>query len=196
MLKSFFVFSAVFIVFQTFAYADVSSDSLVQGAIEQVGVTVRYDPSYKRIAYPGGDVSIHTGVCSDVVIRAYRKVGIDLQELVHKDMSSHFSDYPSKRIWGLERTDTNIDHRRVPNLQEFFARNGESFPLTRALENAMPGDVLTWRLPSGVPHIGMVSARRSGDGKRPLVVHNIGQGTREEDMAGEFLLTGWYRYLP
>ncbi len=137
-----------------------------------------------------------TGVCSDVVVRAYREVGIDLQKLIHEDMAKNFGAYPSKRIWGLKQPDKNIDHRRVPNLQTFFSRNGQILSSSDALVEARPGDILTWQLPSGVPHIGIVTDKRSSDGTRPLVVHNIGYGTLEEDTAGDFKITGWYRYVP
>ena len=176
-------------------YCDVSGSSLVQGAREQIGITVGYDPTYRSLSYPGGDVPSSTGVCTDVIIRAYRKVGVDLQKLVHEDMKASFSAYPSKRIWGLTTTDKNIDHRRVPNLQVFFSRKGRSLPVSRALSEALPGDIFTWDLPSGVPHIGIVSNKRSSDGSRPLVIHNIGSGAQEEDAAAEFRITGWYRYL-
>lgn len=166
---------------------------LVDASRTQIGVTLGYDPSYVRLAYPGGDVPLERGVCTDVVIRAYRAVGIDLQKAVHEDMAAHFSSYP--RNWGLRTTDRNIDHRRVPNLQRFFSRHGLSLGSDGADADYLPGDLVTWRLPAGVPHIGIVSDRVSAAGT-PLVVHNIGAGAREEDVLHEFEITGHYRYRP
>ena len=184
------------ILFPLHVYGDSLASSLVTAARSQIGVTTGYDPSYKRIDYPGGDVPKNGGVCTDVIIRAYRKLGVDLQKRIHEDMIKAFEAYPSKRIWGLDRTDRNIDHRRVPNQREFFSRKGESFPVSDALEKAYPGDLLTWMLSPGVPHIGIVSDKRSRDGQRPFIIHNIGEGVVEEDMVADFTLTGWYRYLP
>lgn len=152
-----------------------------------------YDPSYVRLDYPGGDVPIKSGVCTDVLVRAYRTLGVDLQVLVHEDMRAHFSAYP--RNWGLDRTDRNIDHRRVPNLAHFLTRHGQSFGVDSEDPDYLAGDLVTWRLPSGVPHIGIVSDRRNADG-RPLIVHNIGAGAVEEDMLREYEITGHYRWRP
>lgn len=166
---------------------------LVDAARTQIGVTLHYDPSYVRLDYPGGDVPIERGVCTDVVIRAYRAFGVDLQQLVHEDMRAHFSAYPDN--WGLRSTDRNIDHRRVPNLARYFSRHGQSLG-TRSLDSEfLPGDLVTWRLPSGVPHIGIVS-ERSNAGGTPLVVHNIGAGALEEDVLRAYTVTGHYRYRP
>ncbi len=167
--------------------------ALVAGAIDQVGKTPGYDPTYRRIAYPGGDVPLVTGVCTDVVIRAFRRAGIDLQVLVHEDMKANFAAYP--QTWGLRRPDRNIDHRRVPNLATFFRRRGRSVPVTRRAADYLPGDLVTWRLPSGVPHIGIVSDRPVPGTYRRLVVHNIGAGTRLEDLLFAFEITGHYRYF-
>ncbi|MGE4073357.1 MAG: DUF1287 domain-containing protein [Lysobacterales bacterium] len=164
---------------------------LVDASREQIGVTLSYDPAYQRLDYPGGDVPIDRGVCTDVLIRAYRAHGVDLQQKVHEDMRAHFDAYPKN--WGLSRPDRNIDHRRVPNLARFFSRHGQQ--LTLAQDSYEPGDLLTWRLPSGVPHIGIVSDRKAADGT-PLIVHNIGAGTREENMLRDYTLTGHYRYRP
>jgi len=166
---------------------------LVEAAREQVGVTVRYDGRYVKLAYPGGDVPADRGACTDVVVRAYRRNGLDLQRLVHEDMSLHWDAYP--KLWGLTRPDANIDHRRVPNLAAFFTRHGEAMRPTADPKDYLPGDVVTWRLPSGVPHVGIVSLRRTGDG-RPLVIHNIGAGAAEEDMLLGFAILGHYRWLP
>lgn len=165
---------------------------LVDAARAQIGVTTRYDGSYARLKYPGGDVPLERGVCTDVLIRAYRALGVDLQRLVHEDMAAHFDAYPKQ--WGLKAPDSNIDHRRVPNLQVFFTRKGRKLPVSREARDYTTGDLVTWRLPSGVPHIGIVSATRIGD--RPLVVHNIGAGVALEDMLFAFPITGRYRYEP
>ena len=159
---------------------------VVEGAKRQVGKTLSYDPAYRRIAYPNGDVPLETGVCTDVVIRAYRHAGVDLQVLVHEDMKANFSAYP--RNWGLRKPDTNIDHRRVPNLATFFKRKGASLPVTNRAADYRPGDIVTWRLASGVPHIGIVAGPRQ-------VVHNIGSGARMEDVLFAYQLTGHYRYV-
>lgn len=164
---------------------------MIDGAKKQVGVTRGYDPAYRRIGYPNGDVPMHTGVCTDVVIRAFRHAGIDLQVLVHEDMKRNFAAYPKN--WGLRRPDTNIDHRRVPNLATFFKRKGRALPVTRRGADYKPGDIVTWRLSSGVPHIGVMSDVRRGD--RHLVVHNIGGGTQIEDVLFAYELTGHFRYF-
>lgn len=166
---------------------------LVDASREQIGVTLHYDPAYVQLAYPGGDVPPERGVCTDVLVRAWRRLGIDLQRLVHEDMRAHFGRYPQN--WGLRRPDRNIDHRRVPNLATFFTRHGQSLGTAGADETFLPGDMVTWRLPSGVPHIGIVSDRKAPSGT-PLVVHNIGDGAREEDMLRRFDITGHYRYRP
>jgi uncharacterized protein len=165
---------------------------IIQSAYAQVGVTLRYDPSYVSIPFPGGDVPIDRGVCTDVIIRAYRSIGVDLQLLVNQDMRKAFPAYPRK--WGLSRPDPNIDHRRVENLAVFFARQGQSLPVSKDPSDYRPGDLVTWRLPDGHPHIGLVSDR-SADG-RPLLVHNIGAGAKVEDILFTFTITGHYRYLP
>lgn len=153
---------------------------------------VIYDGSYRKIPYPNGDVPKNIGVCTDVVIRAYRKLKIDLQKEVHEDMKPNFSKYP--KIWGLKTTDTNIDHRRVPNLQVFFTRKGTSLPATDKPEDYKPGDIVTWMLPGNLPHIGIVVNKKSADGKRYKIVHNIGSGQVMEDMLFDYTITGHYRY--
>jgi len=165
-------------------------EALVMAAREQVGVTRGYDPAYRRLSYPGGDVAIETGVCTDVVIRALRQQGLDLQEAVHRDMRAHFSLYPAQ--WGLSRPDTNIDHRRVPNLMTWFKRQGWSVAPGQVAADFRAGDIVTWDLGAGLTHIGIVSDRRV-EGGTPLVVHNIGQGTREENILFAFNITGHYR---
>jgi uncharacterized protein YijF (DUF1287 family) len=176
----------------TIATAETTLSRIIAGARKQVGVTRSYDASYRRIAYPNGDVPMQTGVCTDVVIRAFRHAGIDLQVLVHEDMKRNFAKYPKN--WGLRRPDTNIDHRRVPNLATFFTRRGGSLPVTRRASDYQPGDIVTWRLPSGVPHIGIVSDRRTTLTRRPLVIHNIGSGAQEEDVLFAYELAGHYRW--
>lgn len=166
---------------------------LADAAKAQVGVTLRYDSRYQRIPYPGGDVPMDRGVCTDVVIRAYRHFGIDLQALVHKDMAGAWGEYPN--LWRLKSPDRNIDHRRVPNLAAFFKRHGQVLPISKDQRTYLPGDIVTWRLVSGLPHIGIVSDQRSKAGI-PLVIHNIGWGTMLEDRLFDYEVTGHYRYLP
>jgi len=165
--------------------------ALTVAALERTLHEVRYDPTYRRIDYPGGDVPPHLGVCTDVVIRAYRELGIDLQRLVHEDMQAHFDSYPKR--WGLSKPDPNIDHRRVPNLEVFFARHGDKLAVTDDPEDYLPGDLVTWDV-AGRPHIGIMVDRLSRDGRRHLVVHNIGAGPRLEDMLFDWPITGHYRY--
>ena len=165
---------------------------LAEAAIDQTRERVVYDGSYRVIAYPGGDVPRDRGVCSDVIIRAYRELGIDLQVLVHEDMAAHFSLYPHD--WGLAQPDSNIDHRRVPNLQTFFVRNGEKLRVTPNPLDYEPGDLVTWVVDRSLPHIGIVSAELNSDGARPLMIHNIGDGPQLEDMLFAYPITGHYRY--
>lgn len=155
---------------------------------------VTYDPSYFSIGYPNGDVPSDKGVCTDVIIRAYRKIGIDLQKEVHQDMSTHFSAYP--KIWGLKTTDKNIDHRRVPNLMTFFKRKGAEKPISKKAADYKPGDIVCWNLGGAVTHIGIVVDKKSRDGKRNLIVHNIGRGQVLEDCLFDFKIIGHYRYKP
>lgn len=166
---------------------------LVAAAKTQIGVTLHYDPSYQRLAYPGGDVPIERGVCTDVVVRAYRKLGIDLQERVHRDMVKAWSAYPRYAKWGLKKPDTNIDHRRVPNLATFFGRHGTSLAPGKDPRAYKPGDIVVWRVPPSLPHIGIVADKVSANGT-PLVIHNIGAGTRMDDFLFAYTITGHYRY--
>lgn len=168
---------------------------LTAAAIERTHHSVRYNPAYVQIPYPGGDVPQDTGVCTDVIIRIYRAVGVDLQKEVHEDMLKNFSAYPNERRWHLTHTDTNIDHRRVPNLMIFFARKGEALPITTEANDYAPGDLVTWDLGGNVPHIGIVVDSRSPETGRYLVVHNIGQGPRMEDVLFSWKITGHYRYF-
>lgn len=167
---------------------------LAEAALQRTQHQVRYDPAYVVIPYPDGDVPADTGVCTDVVIRSYRQLGIDLQQQVHEDMRSDFRAYP--QLWGLNRPDSNIDHRRVPNLRRYFTRKGQSLPVSREGSHYLPGDLVTWTLPGNLAHIGIVVAQRSADGQRPLIVHNIGAGPKREDILFEFPVTGHYRYAP
>jgi len=153
---------------------------------------VVYDPSYYTIPYPNGDIPAGKGVCTDVVIRAYRKLGIDLQKEVHEDMKRNFRIYPKK--WGLKSTDRNIDHRRVPNLMTFFSRHGKEKAISRNPADYLPGDIVTWELSGGLTHIGIVVNKKSTDGKRYLIVHNIGAGQVLEDCLFSFKITGHYTY--
>ncbi|HET6158771.1 MAG TPA: DUF1287 domain-containing protein [Dongiaceae bacterium] len=168
-----------------------SALALVEAARAQVGVTLIYDPSYQQIAYPMGDVPVERGVCSDVVIRAFRAIGIDLQQEVHRDMAHHFAAYP--KAWGLSVPDANIDHRRVPNLATWFTRRGYTLQASQDAAEYHPGDIVAWALGNGRPHIGIVSDQRSEDGARPLVIHNIGWGAREEDVLFAYRITGHFR---
>jgi uncharacterized protein len=167
----------------------------VAAAIERTHHTVRYDPAYVRIPYPGGDVPQDTGVCTDEVIRSYRAVGVDLQKEVHEDMVQNFSAYPRSWRWLLARPDSNIDHRRVPNLMVFFKRRGQALPITNRMENYSPGDIVTWDLGGGVPHIGIVVDRKAPQTGRYMIVHNIGQGPKLEDVLFNWKITGHYRYF-
>jgi uncharacterized protein YijF (DUF1287 family) len=174
--------------------------ALVTAALERTKQSVRYDASYQSIAYPMGDVPDTIGVCSDVVIRSYRALGIDLQRLIHEDMKQSFEAYPNH--WGLTHTDRNIDHRRVPNIRRFLERRGAELQVTADPKDYKPGDLVTWNLGAKrlfyrrhVPHIGIVSDQTNSSG-RPLIVHNIGRGPRLEDMLFRYTITGHYRFLP
>lgn len=187
----------VFTLTASFAVsASTFGQMLVDAAIERTRHSVRYDGSYMRIGYPGGDVPNDMGVCTDVVIRAYRATGIDLQRRVHEDMTENFDDYPSRRIWGLNGADSNIDHRRVPNLQSFFTRKGQVLPTTRDSTDYVAGDIVTWMLPGNLPHIGIVTDKADSNTGVPLVVHNIGSGPKLENMLFDYRITGHYRYHP
>jgi uncharacterized protein YijF (DUF1287 family) len=168
-----------------------AASPVVAAARSQIGKTIIYDPSYVGLKYPGGDVPIEKGVCTDVIVRAFRDaLEMDLQKLVHQDMRISFSKYP--KIWGLKRPDRNIDHRRVPNLQRYFQRKGFSLAVTKQMRDYLPGDVVTCTVPPNRPHIMIVSDRRTSEGL-PLVIHNIGRGAQEENQLFVFPLTGHYR---
>ncbi len=170
-------------------------DKLVAAAIERTNHSVTYVSTYVLIDYPGGDVPANTGVCSDEIIRAYRAVGVDLQKEVHEDLVKNWPEYPAKTKWHQTHPDSNIDHRRVPNLMVFFARKGESLPISSRAKDYSPGDIVTWDLGGNVPHIGMVVNVKSAESGRPLLVHNIGEGPKMEDVLFSWKITGHYRYF-
>ena len=182
----------VFMVFSSFTIEKDFHDRLSEAAITLTKNTVQYDPKYVSIKYPNGDVAANKGVCTDVVIRTYRKLGIDLQQLVHEDMKKNFNVYP--KIWGLKKPDSNIDHRRVPNLQVFFKRYGKSFVVSETASHYKTGDLVTWMIGGKLPHIGIVTDRKSKDGKRNLIVHNVGRGQVIEDCLFTWKITGHFRY--
>ncbi|MBU2712289.1 DUF1287 domain-containing protein [Zooshikella harenae] len=194
-IKQFFLLVNLVTVF-TLAYCQTATanqvQKLVDAAIERTAQKVTYDGRYVKIPYPNGDVPNNMGVCTDVVIRSYRKLGIDLQKLVHEDMKHAFDTYP--KLWGLTKTDTNIDHRRVPNLQTFFKRHGTVLPISDNASDYQAGDLVTWLLPGNLTHIGIIIDKKSNSTGHPLVVHNIGQGTVAEDMLFDYKITGHYRY--
>lgn len=188
------VILAAFLLTPSITFAQESQlTQLLRGAYDQIGKTVTYDASYQAIAFPGGDVPIDRGVCSDVIVRAYRKIGIDLQLLVNQDMQKDFGAYPH-RWWVLSHADANIDHRRVVNIEVFFTRHGQVLPISNEAQDYKPGDIVSWRIPDGRPHIGLISDWQQNG--RPLVVHNIGAGARLEDVLFTFKIARHYRYLP
>ena len=170
-----------------------ASSRAVAAAKAQISYTRHYDPAYRRLAYPNGDVPRDRGVCTDVIVRAFRHAGFDLQQLVHEDMLGSFRAYPQR--WGLSRPDPNIDHRRVPNLMTFFEREGAALPVPREARAVRPGDVVAWDLGGGTLHIGIATDERAADG-RPLFVHNIGRGAQLADILFSWRIIGHYRYLP
>ena len=167
-------------------------EKLSNAAISIIDEDVVYTPTYVKIKYPNGDVPAKTGVCTDVVIRAYRKLGIDLQQEVHQDMKANFSKYP--KIWNLKSTDTNIDHRRVPNLEVFFKRKGNTLKVSNNAEDYKTGEIVTWLIQNKLPHIGIVTHLKSKDGKRPLIVHNVGGGQVLEDCLFNYNIVGHFKY--
>jgi uncharacterized protein YijF (DUF1287 family) len=196
-LKKYWGFTLIFLLIfgaqtNSLAQQPTFTSKLSNAAISLTKNAVVYDPTYFKISYPMGDVPTGKGVCTDVVIRAYRKLNIDLQRLVHEDMVLHFNIYPKR--WGLKKTDTNIDHRRVPNLMVFFNRFGRSLPRTLVPTDYHTGDIVCWDLGGGTTHIGIVIENRSKDGKRHLIVHNIGGGQVMEDCLFNWKIIGHYRY--
>lgn len=211
-IKRIFSFNAVFLFFLLFSSTSLAENKdkfalkLVNAAKKQIGITVGYDGSYRRLKFPLGNVPLETGVCSDVIVRSYRTLGIDLQVLVHNDMVKNFSKYPN--IWGLKRTDTNIDHRRVPNLARFFARKGRVLKISKNAEDYAPGNIVTWNLgkagfnnsrsialsPVSTPHIGIISDKKAFDTGLPLVIHNIGGGAEEDSILFDYKITGHFSF--
>ncbi len=169
-------------------------EKLSNAAISIIDESIVYTPDYVSIKYPNGDVPPKTGVCSDVVIRAYRKLGIDLQKEVHEDLKANFSMYPNLKKWGLKKPDTNIDHRRVPNLEVFFTRKGKKLEVSDNPNDYKTGEIVTWMINGKLPHIGIVTHKKSTDGKRPLLVHNVGGGQVLEDCLFSYEIVGHFNY--
>mgnify|MGYP000959097986 FL=1 len=192
MKHQYLLFFFLFVFFNHASAQQTFFTRLADSAMLLTRQKVKYDPSYFKIKYPNGDVPADRGVCTDVIIRAYRKLGIDLQKEVHEDMQAHFNKYPSK--WGMRHPDSNIDHRRVLNLMAFFNRKGNAKSITTNPADYLPGDIVCWDLGGGITHIGMVVNRKSADKKRYLIVHNIGGGQVLADCLFEFKIIGHYRY--
>lgn len=169
-------------------------ERLSNAAISIIDKNVVYTPDYVSIKYPNGDVPAKTGVCTDVVIRAYRKLGIDLQKEVHEDMKANLNKYPNLEKWGLKTTDTNIDHRRVPNLEVFFERKGKKLAVTQNPNDYKTGEIVTWLIGGKLPHIGIITNKKSSDGKRPMIVHNVGGGQVLEDCLFSYDIVGHFKY--
>lgn len=193
-MRSIVLASAFFVSIS--AHAKSFTEDFVDAAHERTTHQVSYDGAYRTIDYPWGDVPKNKGVCTDVIIRAYRSLGTDLQQLVHEDMQHHFSQYPSARIWGLTKPDKNIDHRRVPNLQVFFTRFGKVLKVTNNASDYSAGDIVTWMLPGNRPHIGIVTEKVNPITGNPMIVHNIGSGPQLEDMLFSYKISGHYHYVP
>lgn len=194
MIKGKFLFIFIFTWYSTVPgfCQSRNSNRLSEMALSIVDRTIAYDPGYFSIPYPNGDIPANKGVCTDVIIRSYRKMGIDLQQLVHEDMKANFKLYPNN--WGLKTTDKNIDHRRVPNLMVFFSRKGLEKPITQNTQDYLPGDIVCWNLGGGITHIGIVVNKKSKDNKRFLLVHNIGRGQVVEDILFQYIIIGHYTY--
>ncbi len=171
---------------------DAFSMKLSSAALELTHQQVQYDPQYFSIMYPNGDIPSSKGVCTDVIIRAYRKLGIDLQKEVHEDMRDNFNVYP--KSWGLKKTDKSIDHRRVPNLMKYFSRHGAIKKVTNNPADYVPGDIVSWNLGGAITHIGIVVDKKSNDGKRYLIVHNIGNGQELSDCLFKYNIIGHYSF--
>lgn len=186
------LFRVLLLLYGVGAQAQATEHTLANAAIALTNDRVIYDPSYFKIDYPGGDVPADRGVCTDVIIRAYRKLGIDLQVEVHRDMVAHFNQYPKN--WGLTKPDKNIDHRRVPNLMVFFERHGITKPITKNPDDYLPGDIVAWNLGGNLTHIGIVIHQKSNDGLRNLIVHNIGNGQEISDCLFSYKIIGHYSF--
>lgn len=170
------------------------AEKLSNAAISIIDKEVIYTPNYVKLKYPNGDVPSKTGVCTDVIIRAYRKLNIDLQKEVHEDMVANFTKYSNLKKWGLKTTDKNIDHRRVPNLEVFFGRKGKTLSITQNANNYKTGEIVTWMINNKLPHIGIITHLKSKDGKRNLIVHNVGGGQVLEDCLFSYKLVGHFSY--
>ena len=169
-------------------------EKLSETAISIIDPSIDYDPAYFSIKYPNGDIPENKGVCTDVIIRCYRKLNIDLQKEIHEDMAANFSEYPNLKKWGMTKTDTNIDHRRVPNLEVFFERKGTKLPVSENAKDYKTGEIVTWMINEKLPHIGIITNKKSEDGKRNLIVHNVGDGQVLEDCLFEYKIVGHYSY--
>ena len=170
------------------------AEKLSNAAIQIIDKDVVYTPDYVKLKYPNGDVPAKTGVCTDVIIRAYRKLNIDLQKEVHEDMAANFTKYPNLKKWGLKTTDKNIDHRRVPNLEVFFGRKGKTLSITQNANDYKTGEIVTWMIHDKLPHIGIITHLKSKDGKRNLIVHNVGNGQVLEDCLFSYTIVGHFQY--
>lgn len=193
-MSRFLLYSLALFAFKV--QASSFDDDIVNALIHRTTQPVTYDGAYHKLEYPGGDVPANIGVCTDVLIRSYRQLGVDLQKLVHEDMQNNFRAYPSKRIWGLTKPDKNIDHRRVPNLQVYFERHAKVLTKSLNAEDYKAGDIVTWMLPGNLPHIGMVVNEIEQGSGNPLIVHNIGRGPEMSDMLFAYTITGHYRFVP
>jgi uncharacterized protein YijF (DUF1287 family) len=183
------------LVDNTLTTATTFEDKLAIAAISIVNPNIDYDPSYFSIKYPNGDIPKNKGVCTDVIIRAYRKLGIDLQKEVHIDMKANFSLYPNLKKWGMTKTDANIDHRRVPNLEVFFERKGTKLAVSENAIDYKTGEIVTWMINGKLPHIGIITNKKSTDGKRNLIVHNVGNGQVLEDCLFNYKIVGHFKYV-
>ena len=195
-VTNWFLLIFVVIITPSINASTLFEQDIVAASVERTTHQVTYNGAYLSIPYPNGDVPKNIGVCTDVVIRSYRAIGTDLQQLVHEDMRDHFLQYPSKRIWGLNNTDKNIDHRRVPNLQTFFSRHGKVLKTSLIASDYKTGDIVTWLLAGNLPHIGIVIDRVNAKTGNPMIVHNIGNGPKIEDILFNYKITGHYRYVP
>ncbi|NLL13792.1 MAG: DUF1287 domain-containing protein [Fibrobacter sp.] len=194
--RCFPIFSLLFLSYAAGSHAEKSSDSvsiIIKHAKSQTEVTRYYDPSYVKLDYPGGDVSPERGVCTDVIIRAFRAVGVDLQKEIHEDMKRNFESYP--KLWGLKKPDPNIDHRRVPNIVTFLTRRAKAVEVSQEGSDYLPGDIVVWKIPGDLDHIGLVVDVRVRNTDRFAVVHNIGRGAQVEDVLFEYKITGHFRYF-
>lgn len=186
---------AIFLLLNSFTSSEKDFyEKLSDAALLLTKDEVTYDPAYIKITYPNGDVPKNKGVCTDVVIRAYRKLGIDLQKEVHEDMKANFSKYPNLKKWGLKKPDPNIDHRRVPNLEVFFSRKGTELAISENAKDYKTGELVTWMINDKLPHIGIVTNKKSPDGRRPMIVHNVGAGQVLEDCLFAYKIVGHYKY--